>query len=163
MITLKQIRPPGQFKPEGIGEPVIGVRILISPEPASPVFFPADNRIGTELLCRFLQARLEHAGVHVAELYAGFPFNRSYYEFTVSELALGGKVVKEGLEKLDLLRVSQIVWRDTREGVWRIWHTNTARVEVPSEEELATEREFFAARISALNKRQESQDESPGQ
>jgi len=156
MLALKQICPPGQFKPEGIGEPVIGVRILIPLDTAAPYFFPEQNRAGAEILCRLLQARMEMAGVCVARVSRGLALNRAYYLFTVSELFLALEAVKEELEEIGLLEWAQVAWHDPREDVWRISHSKSARFEAPSDEELATERQFLDALVRAAEKVQQA-------
>src|ERR1035441_9385958 len=103
MITIEQIRPPSQFKPEGIGEPVIGVRILVLPDALTPIIYPECNRTGTEMLCRLLQARMELAGVRVGETSRGLSLNRAYFVFAVSELTPAQESIKEVLEELGLL------------------------------------------------------------
>src|ERR1035438_6188877 len=103
MITLKQIRAPSQFKPDGIGEPLIGVRILVFPDALTPIIYPECNRTGTEMLCRLLQARMELAGVRVTKPCRGLPFNRAFYMFRVSNLTPAQESVKEVLKELGLL------------------------------------------------------------
>ena len=159
MLAIKQIDPPVQFKPEGIGEPVIGVRILILPDVVAPLFTPAHNRVGTKLLGRLLQARMELAGVHVTYVSRGFPLNWAFLMFGVSELAPAQQAVKEELEKLGLLEEAQIAWRDPREEVWRIFYSKSARFESPSDEELADERQLFEQILNAADKSKESGDE----
>jgi hypothetical protein len=141
MQGCQQVQPPSKLNPQGIGEPVIGVRIL---REAVSCFFPDGNRIGAEIMCRLLQVRMELAGVHVTEPMHGFQLNASYYQFTVSELATALKAIKEELEKLELVEWSQIAWRDPREDVWRASHSQSGRFDVPSDEEFAIERELLA-------------------
>jgi len=159
MLTLKQLEPPVQFRPEGIGEPLIGVRIIIMPEGFAPIFTPAHNRVGTKLLCRLLQARMELAGVHVTYGSCGFPLNRAYLMFGVSELAPAQQAVKEELEKLGLLEEAQIAWRDPREEIWRVLHSKSAHFESPSDEELADERQLSERLLNAAEKSKETGDE----
>lgn len=155
MIALKQIDPPALFKPEGIGEPVIGVRIMVSADVLSPCFFPAHNRIGGDLLLRLLKARIELAGVKVTEFCHGFELNRSAFMFTVSsasELAAAQQAVKDELEILGLLEFAQIAWYDTRELIWRVFRSATGRFDWVSEEELAVESVFIGAITEAVKK-----------
>jgi hypothetical protein len=163
MVTLENIRPPGQFKPDGIGEPVIGVRILVLPDALTPISYPECNRTGTEMLSRLLQARMELAGVRVTQPFRGLPFNRAFYMFTVSELTPAQESIKEVLKELGLLDWGQIAWHDPREDVWRVSHSKSGRFEMPSAEELAGEREMFARIISAVEKSKGSEDEPAGQ
>jgi hypothetical protein len=163
MVTLKNIRPPSQFKPKGIGEPVVGVRILVLPDAITPIIYPECNRTGTEMLCSLLHARMELAGVHVTGLSRGLPFNRSFYLFTVSALTPAQESIKEELEKLGLLEWAQVAWHDPREEAWRVWYSKSGRFESPSEEELAEEKELFARILSAVGKSKHSEDEPAGQ
>src|ERR1035441_5173985 len=123
MIASKQIDPPAQFKPQGIGELVIGVRIFVRRDALSPYFFPEHNRIGTEMLCSLLQARIELAGVRVTESAEGFPFNGAAFTFTVSKLVPPLEGVKAGLKKPILLTEAQFPCPNPREDVWRVWHS----------------------------------------
>ena len=163
MITIEQIRPPSQFKPEGIGEPVIGVRILVLPDALTPIIYPECNRTGTEMLCRLLQARMELAGVRVTEPFRGLPLNRAFYMFTVSDLPPAQESIKEVLKELGLLDWGQIAWHDPREEVWRVWYSKSGRFESPSKEEFAGEKELFARIISAIDAYTHSQGEPAGQ
>ena len=163
MFTIKQIDPPVQFRSEGIGEPVIGVRILIAPGGTTPIVNPEHNRVGTQLLCRLLQARMELAGVHVTCASGAFPLNRAYIRFGVSELAPAQQAVKEELEKVQLLDSAQIAWHDPREVVWRVWYSKSARFESASDEELADERQLLEKILSAANNQKDPGNEPSGQ
>jgi hypothetical protein len=159
MLAIKQTDPPVQFKPEGIGDPLIGVRILIKPGGAAPILTPEHNRVGTKLLGRLLQACMELAGVHVTNGLCGFPLNRAFLTFAVSELAPAQHAVKEELEKLGLLEEAQIAWRDPREEIWRVLYSKSAHFDSPSDEELADERQLFERLLNAADKSKESGDE----
>jgi hypothetical protein len=163
MITLKQIRAPSQFKPDGIGEPLIGVRILVLPDALTPITYPECNRTGTEMLSRLLQARMELAGVRATKPLRGLPLNRAFYMFTVSDLPTAQESIKEVLKELGLLGWAQIAWHDPREEVWRVWHSKSGRFDSPSAEEFAGEKELFARIISAIDAYTNSQDEPAGQ
>ena len=163
MLAIKQIAPPCQFNPQGIGQPVIGVRIVIVPDVVAPLFTPERNRVGTEILWRLLKSRMEQAGVRVTEVYRGFPLNQSFYMFSVSELTPALESIKEDLEKLGLLEWAHIVWLDPREDVWRIWYSKAAWFEPPSDEELAAEGQLFDSILSAAKKSKQSEDEPSGQ
>jgi hypothetical protein len=161
MLTTKQIDPPIQFKPEGIGEPVIGVRILLPIHPITPYNYPAYNRVGTELLCRLLQVRMEQAGVHVTEPFGVLQFNWSFYLFTASQLEPALNAIKEELEKLGLLNWAQIGWHDPREEAFCVWWSKTGRFDVPSDGEMAAERNVLAALVDVAKEIKQSEDERP--
>jgi hypothetical protein len=164
MIASQQIAPPGQFSPQGIGEPVIGVRIMVSPDAVTtPYLYPENNRVGTEMLCRLLEARMELAGVRVTEPSHSLAFNWSAYAFTVSELGAALNAIKEELGKLGLLLQAHIAWRDPREEVWRVWHSKSNWFEMPSDEAFAAETKLRAAVIDAGKAILQSEDESPCQ
>ncbi len=163
MITSKQIAPPGQFNPQGIGEPVIGMRMMVSSDVVTSYLYPEDNRVGTEMLCRLLEARMELAGVRVTEPSYYLAFNWSAYLFKVSELGAALGAIKEELGKLGLLHWAHIAWRDPREEVWRIWHSGSGWFEMPSDEALAAENKLRAAVIDAGKAVQELENEPPGQ
>ena len=163
MLASKQIDPPAQFTPEGIGEPVIGVRIFVLRDALSPYLFPEHNRIGTEILCSLLQARMELAGVRVTETAYGFPFNEAVFMFTVSKLVPALKAVKAELEKLGLQTYAQIAWSDPREEVWRVWHSKSGRYDLPSDEEFASNGKILDAFINAAKKLPVLKDEPSGQ
>jgi hypothetical protein len=163
MFDCKQIEPPVQFKPEGIGEPIIGVRILVLPDPLNPIRLPKQNRIGTKILCRLLQARLELAGVMATGISYGLELNQAFCIFTVSELGPAQEAMKAELEELGLLPSAQIAWFDPREQAWRVLYSQSGRFDSPSDEEFAAERGFFAEIIAAIEKLQQSKDELSGQ
>jgi len=163
MVTIKQIDPPAKFKPQGIGEPVIGVRILVLRDAGTPYFYPEHNRTGREMLCRLLEARMELSGVRVTEIAQGLELNRAYYIFTVSEITPAQEVVREELAKLGMLDWAQIAWRDPREEIWRVLWSKSGRFDPPSDEELEIEIRFLDGMIEARKKFQQSEDESPGQ
>jgi hypothetical protein len=154
MPTVKEIDPPSQCKPNGIGEPLIGVRILVEPGLDTLLFSGESNRVGTEILCRLLQARMELAGMRVKWVSRGLPLNRASFMFSVSELAPALESIKVELEKLWLLRSAQIAWHDPREDTWRVWFSPSGRFELPSDEELDAEQDFLAHIHSALEKSQ---------
>src|ERR1035441_4709837 len=108
MLASKQIDPPARFNRQGIGEPLIGVRIFVSRDALSPFLFPEHNRIGTQILCSLLQARMELAGIRVTEASQGFAFNVAAFMFTVSKLVPAQEAIKAELEKLGLLAWVQI-------------------------------------------------------
>jgi hypothetical protein len=162
MLDCQQIRPPAKFNPQGIGEFTIGVRILIPREAVSHAFFPDGNQIGTEIMCRLLQARMEQAGVHVTEPGFGLVLNSSFYMFIVSELAAAQEAIKKEMEKLRLLEWVQIAWRDPREDVWRDWYSKTSRFEVPSDEEFAADRALLDEITAMWRKAFPPKDEPPG-
>ena len=163
MFSLKHMEPPAQFSPQGIGEYVIGVRLLVLTEPGTQLLLPESNRTGTNILGRLLQARMEAAGVCVIKSLWSFDLNRSFYWFRVSEIAAAQETVKKELAELRLLQWVQIAWYDPREGVWRACHSKTGRFEVPTEEELAADMEFISSVITALEQCQQSKDEPAGQ
>lgn len=115
------------------------------------------------MLRNLLRARLEAAGVQVSEVASAFEFNRSYYEFAVSELALALESIKLELEKLWLLESAQIAWHDPREYVWRVSHSKSGCFEAPSNEEWAEDTELLARLRSIFEQNQGSRDESSGQ
>lgn len=144
MLTLKQTDPPAHFKPGSLGEPVVGVRIVIPNHALSAYLFAAQNRIGREILGRLLLARMELAGVMVTEFHGGFELNRAFYLITVSELAPALRAVKEELEKMGLAEFLQLAWRDPREEIWRVFFSRSGRFDSPSDEELSTEKDLTA-------------------
>jgi hypothetical protein len=154
MFASQQIRPPRQFKPEGMGEPVVGVRILVSPGVFTPYIYPVHNRAGTEMLCRLLESRIELKGVRVTEASRAFEFNRSVYIFTVSKRGPALEAIKEELAKLALLECAQVGWRDPREDVWRVCHSKSGRFEMPSDEEFAATKKLLETLIRAGEKDQ---------
>ena len=163
MTASKQIDPPAQFKPQGIGELVIGVRIFVRRDALSPYFFPEHNRIGTEMLCSLLQARIELAGVRVTQSAQGFPFNGAACTFTVSKLVPALEAVKAEMEKLILLTEAQVAWLDPREDVWRVWHSKSGRYDPPSDEEFASNGKILDALTNAAKKLPVLKDEPSGQ
>ena len=163
MITSKQINPPAQFKPDGIGEPVIGVRILIQSELEVLSYYPAQNRIGTDMLCSLLVSRMEQAGVRVGEVLRGLEFNQSFYTFEVSEITPAQESIKDELGKLVLLDSAQIAWYDSRECVWRVFHSKSGWFEAPSGRELDDYAKFLAELRSVLKRGQRSKDEPADQ
>jgi len=163
MLAFKQINPPGQFKPDGIGEPVVGVRVFARRDALGYAVYQKHDRAGTNVLCSLLQARMELAGVRVTEISEGFPLNDAAFIFTVSELVPAQEAVKQELEKLGLLGWAQIGWHDPREGVWRLWHPKAGRFDSPSPEELSIEGKIFAALISFAEKLPVLKDEPSGQ
>jgi|ERR1039458_825030 hypothetical protein len=163
MAALKQITPPGQFKPEGIGEPVIGVRIFVPTKEPLPCYYPRDNRIATKLLCGLLEARMELAGVHVTESSEGLEFNWSFYMFTVSELEPGLKAIKDELAKLGLLGLAQIGWYDPREDIFRSWHSKSGRFDAPSDPEFEINKRHLAALCNLAKKLKQEEYGSSGQ
>jgi hypothetical protein len=163
MLASLQIPPGSQFVPQGIGEPLIAVRILIEDGVETLIFSGEQNRVGTEILCRLLQARMELAGLRVTAIYRGLPLNRAAFMFSVSELAPALECIKGELEKLRLLGSAQIAWHDPREDTWRVWHSQSGRFEFPADEELHAEQDFLAHVRSALEKLQQSKNEPAGQ
>jgi hypothetical protein len=163
MLASIEIRPPSQFNPQGIDEPVIGVRLYLLPDVITPYLSPKDNRFGTILLCRLLQARMELAGVRVAKATGTLEFNLSYYLFAVSEIQPALVAVKAELEKLSLLPVAQIAWHDPREGVFRVWHSKSGRFDEPPSELEDAETRFLAALSNANKVLQQLEDEPAGQ
>ena len=163
MFTVKQIEPPAQFRPEGIGEPTLGVRMSIAPGGAALILTPEHNRVGTQVLSRLLQAALKLAGVHVSQASSAFPLNRAFVWLVVSEISPAQQAVKEELEKLQLLEYAQIAWRDPREQIWRLCYSKSCRFDAPADEEYADERQLFEKILNAANKHQESGDEPSGQ
>jgi hypothetical protein len=163
MLALKQIDPPAQFRPGGIGELVVGVRILIPSHQLNQYNYPDGNRAGTELLCRLLQARIELAGVRVTEPLGALVFNRSFYLLTVSELEPALKAIKEELEKLGILSWVQIGWYDPREQVFRVWCSKSGRFDVPSDAETGAEKNVVDALLDLAKEINQSEDEPSGQ
>jgi hypothetical protein len=163
MLTVQEIQPPVQLSSNGIGEARIAVRILIDDRVDTLLYSGEPNRVGTEMLCRLLQARMELAGLRVTEVSRGFPFNRASFMFSVSKLALALETIKGELEKLWLLGSAQIAWHDPREDTWRVWHSQSGRFEFPAGEELRAEKDFLAYVRSALEKFQQSRNEPAGQ
>ena len=163
MPTVEEIDPPVQFKPAGIGEPVIGVRILVKPGLDTLLFSGEQNRVGTEILCRLLQARMELAGIRVTGIGRGLPLNRASFMFSVSKLVPALESIKGELEKLWLLRAAQIAWHDPRENTWRTWFPQSGRFEWPSDAEFEAETDLLAYTRRALEKVQQSRNEPPGQ
>lgn len=164
MLTAKEIDPPLQLKNGQMGEWSIGVRILIAPGLDTLVFGGGEqNRVGTEMLCRLLQARMELAGMRVTEVSRGLPLNRAAFMFSASELAPALECIKGELEKLWLLRCAQIAWRDSREEVWRVWHSQSGRFEWPSDEQFEAEKDLLAYIRRALEKFQQPRNASASQ
>jgi hypothetical protein len=163
MPTLKQLDPPAQFKADEIGEPVIGVRILVKPGLDTLILCGDRNRVGTEILCSLLQARMELAGIRVTGADRGFPLNRAAFRFGVSKLVPALECIKSELEKQWLLSAAQIAWHDPRESTWRMWFPQSGRFELAAEDELAAERDFLASIASAMEKLQQSRNEFSGQ
>ena len=163
MLTSQHSGPPVTLNPQGIGEPKVGVRILLSPDLRCPLLNPEQNRIGREILCRLLQVRLEMAGVPANKVFEGLPLNEAFYLFSTPKLTPAMEAIKGELEKVGLLSSAQIAWLDPREGVWRVWHPQGGRFEMPSDEELAAERSMLAQLIGAVEKGLQSGNEQPGQ
>jgi hypothetical protein len=163
MIASQQIAPPGQLNPDGIDEVFIGVRILLLPDALDAYVFPENNRIGTLLLCRLLEARMELAEVRVIQSSGSLEFNWSYYLFSVSKRLPAMEAVKEELEKLGLLAGAQIAWRDPREEIFRVWYSKSGRFDVPTAAQSNADKKALDALTEAAKKPQQLEDESPGQ
>lgn len=162
MLASIQIRPPRQFNPQGIEEPVIGVRLCVVPNAVTVYLHPPANHFGTVLLCRLLQARLELAGVRVASATGTLELNWSYYLFAVSELVPALEAIKAELEKLGLLPAAQIAWHDPREAVFRLWYPQAGRFDRPAGELWEAYDKFQEALRAAAKKLQPLADETAG-
>ncbi len=134
MEPSKQSSPPNQTETEAAGKCIVAVRLVIPPDPAAELMWPKNNRIGTQLLCRFLQTRLEIAGVRIYSARGGLEFNRSFYLFHLSSRKAALETIKTELEALGLLAWAQIGWHDERELVFRVWPPQPGRFDMPSED-----------------------------
>jgi hypothetical protein len=144
MNNLSETRPPGARNPSGVEELNVWVRLSIPSDPFCRVAFPPMNRIGTQLLSRLLQARMEAAGLLVTRPSLGMEFNSAVCAFTVSELQAALSAIKTELGGLGLLDWAQIAWDDPREGVFRIFHPESGTLVLPSEAERQSEADFIA-------------------
>ena len=153
MDTFKQIGAPG----------VLGVRILPPRNALTNYVFPEHNRIGSEMLCRLLHARMDLAGVKATETYHGFALNRAFYMFAVSEPCAALEAVKAELENLCLIEWAHIAWRDLQGDMWHVWHSNADGFKSPSDEEFADERGFLEATVNAAKKSQQTDYDPPSQ
>lgn len=154
MLTCEQIVLRIESKPEAAGKSVIMVRVLVSPNAATPYFLPEHNRSGTNLLRDLLQARMELAGVRVSDVFGMLQLNRSYYNFTVSDLGPAEIAVKEELNKHGLLSWAQIISRGPGDPSFRVLHSKTGHFELPSREEAAADldllKQFEGSELSPL-------------
>src|SRR5512135_1440134 len=110
MFTVKQMAPPAGWKFERTGEFTVGIRLCIVSNDISGYLHPEGNRIGTILLSRLLQAKMELGGARVSQAAGVFEFNYSYHLLGVSELQAGLQAAREALQECGLLEAAQIAW-----------------------------------------------------
>jgi hypothetical protein len=152
MNTLLQ-RPPANPLAEFSSEdPVVAVRLVIADLIPILLWYPENNRGGTHLLCRLLEARVESTPAGVRSAVATLPFNCSFYLFTLNASPVGPalEAIRDELCALNLLPFSQIAWHDPREGIFRMFHPAEGDFLVPSEEERQADIKWFNAAKAAL-------------
>ena len=115
-------------------------------------------------MCRLLRHGIEAAGITVKSADYGFPFNRSFYLFTVVERPAGPALaaVREELAATVVLAWAQVAWKDHDELIWRLYHPESGIFWAPSQAELEAESRFVSEMQDAVQKLQQ-RDEPSGQ
>lgn len=107
--------------PEPVSAPPVAhvaLRVRILPLPFFTPF-PIGNRIGSLLLCSLIEARLPGARVNCSA-----PLNRGSFIVTCADHRLAIKTLRAIIAEVGLEPVSQILWLDTAEGIWRCAYPN---------------------------------------
>lgn len=138
-------------------EPIISVRLAIPDSPIMAPLFPSNNRWASGLLCRLLRNRIEGAGITVKKSDWAFPFNRSFYLFTVAEKPAGRALaaVQEELAAVGLSAWAQIAWHDWNELIWRLYYPKSGIFAAPAPEEFEAEARVAFEGNEAMRKLQE--------
>ena len=145
-------------------EPVISIRLAIPDIALGAPLFPGNNRWATRLLCRLLRNRIGAAGVTVKDADYAFPFNNSFYLFTVVERPAGLTLaaVREEIGEVGVSAWAQIAWRDQDELIWRLYYPESGIFAAPSQAEFEAESRFVSEMQDAVQKLQQ-RDEPSGQ
>lgn len=99
--------------------------------------FPADNRVGSELLADLCAARLSERGVEV-HAWMGFgPLNRAFFSFDVDKLPEALTLMIELLGSMFPPGCFRVAWKEGSEVVQ--YHPASGQFEFPSDEEMARE------------------------
>ena len=122
-------------------ESVISVRLVIPDSAILAPLFPRDNRWAPRLLSRLLRNRIEAADVTVKTASYAFPFNISWYLFTVIQRPAGTAMaaVREELAAVGVIGWAQIAWKDQDELVWRLYYPESGVFRAPAREEFDAE------------------------
>lgn len=141
MNTLAQApvtEPLVEFSSE---DPVIAVRLLIPTSSLGRFWYPENNRIATDLLCRLLVARIAATQCGVRSALPSLQLNRACFLFALNSrpIGLALEAIREELSSLQILIFSQIAWHDPDEGIWRMFYPIAGIFPMPSKEEFAAE------------------------
>ena len=138
-------------------ESVISVRLVIPDSAILAPLFPRDNRWAPRLLCRLLRNRIEAADVTVKSFEFAFPFNGSFYLFTVVQRPAGTALaaVREELAAVGVIAWAQIAWHDQDELVWRLYYPESGVFGWPAKEEFDAEFRVASEGQEAVQKLQE--------
>jgi hypothetical protein len=155
MNTESILRPPQPMSKGAAEDPVIAVRMLIPENEWLAPLYPANNRAASKLLCGLLRKRIEASGIVIKSSDYAFPFNSSFYLFTVAQRPAGRTLteIQDELAALGLLDWAQIAWRDRDELIWRLYHPKSGVFARPSEEDLAAELRLALEMQIAIAKR----------
>src|ERR1035441_1137181 len=138
-------------------ESIISVRLGIPDNSQLAPLFPGNNRWAPRLLCRLLRNRIEAVDVTVKSFEFGFPFNRSFYLFTVVQRPAGTALaaVREELAAVGVIAWAQIAWHDQDELVWRLYYPESGVFVAPAKEEFDAELRLASEGQAAVQKLQE--------
>lgn len=159
MNALLQAPPANPLVEFSSDDPVVAVRILLPEWPLLAFLYPGENRVATELLKATLQDRINATAAGVRSALAMFPFNRSFYVFTLSSRPAGPalRAIHDEMSKLGLLSFTQIAWHDPREGVFRTVHPKGSTIVIPPDGEREAESRFTRALAQAVLRKRTSE------
>jgi hypothetical protein len=143
MSTKKHPHDPEELTGVSEGGSLLGLRIII---PGTAHLSPSGLIEGfcCEVFHQLVIERLEKLGCKIGLSNRGFAFNNCLILVDLVNRSDRGRALPELLRivtKFGFLQQSFIAWDDEREGVWRLFHPKTGDFPMPTEQELAWERE----------------------